>query len=77
MVPAEAIIMNMKTRIPFLQLFTIALTVWTGLIYVLLLSLRISHRMLHREELLLIVFGPAALLLAALAAYELRLARRR
>lgn len=69
--------MNTSTRIPFLQLFTIALTVWTALIYVLLLSLRLSHRMLHHQDLLLIVFGTAALLLAGLAAYELRLARRR
>ena len=68
----------MKSFVPrsFLERFTFVLTVWTGLIYALLLALRFSRRMVPHETLQAIVFGPALILLVVLAAYELHIHRR-
>lgn len=68
--------MKTTARRPFLERFTILLTVWTGFLYMVLFSLRVSHRMLVHQDLLLVVFGPAAVILVALAAYEWRTHRQ-
>jgi len=69
--------MKSKSRFVFLELVTLGLTGWTGFIYLVLFSLRLSHRMLSHLDLQLIIFGPAALLLVGLLAYELRIHRWR
>lgn len=69
--------MKPKSRFVFLELVTLGLTGWTGFIYLVLFSLRLSHRMLSHFDLQLIIFGPATLLLVGLLAYELRIHRWR
>ncbi len=68
--------MKTKPRLPFLELFTIGLTAWTGFIYVVLFALRLSHRMLHHQDLEWLIFGPGVVLLVSFAAYQLHLYRR-
>ena len=69
--------MKTKNPLPFLELFTLGLTVWTGFIIVALYTLRFSHLMLHHQDLVLLIFGPGAILLVSFAIYELRVYRRR
>lgn len=59
-----------------MQLFTIGLTAWTGFIYVVMFALRFSHHMLHHQDLELVIFGPAVILLVLFAAYQLHIHRR-
>ena len=69
--------MKTKPLLPFMELFTLGLTVWTGFIVVTMYTLRFSHLMLHHQDLVLLIFGPGVILLLSFALYELRVHRRR
>ena len=56
---------------------TLLLMIWTGFIYVVLLTLHFSHHMLAHQLLVLVVFGPGAMLLAGWIIAEAMVHRRR
>ena len=68
--------MKTQPHLSFVELFTLLLTVWTGLIYALLLSLHFSRHMVSHAVLQMIVFGPGAILLSGFLLYELVIHRR-
>lgn len=70
------VIVERVARLPFLGIVAALLTVWTGFIYLLTFALELSDQTLSFLALRITVFGPAAALLAGLAAYEIHSHRR-